>query len=87
MLKDERASRLATEFGGNWLDFRRFESTTRSIASAFPQFTNELREAMFEEPIRFISDVIRNDRSVLDMLYGGLHVREPVLASTTECPR
>ena len=25
---------------------------------------------MFEEPVRFIEDVIRNDRSVLDLLYG-----------------
>ena len=69
MLKDERASRLATEFGGNWLDFRRFDEHNAVDRERFPVFSNELREAMFEEPIRFISDVIRNDRSVLDMLY------------------
>ena len=34
MLKDDRARGLATEFAGNWLDFRRFEETTPSIASA-----------------------------------------------------
>ena len=42
----------------------------------FPSFTNELREAMFQEPIRFIDDVVRNDRSVLDLLYGELHLRQ-----------
>ena len=31
---------------------------------------------MFEEPIRFFEDVIKNNRSVLDMLYGELHLRE-----------
>ena len=56
MLKDERASRLATEFGGNWLDFRRFDEHNAVDRERFPQFTNEPRVAMFEEPIRFIAD-------------------------------
>jgi Protein of unknown function (DUF1592)/Protein of unknown function (DUF1588)/Protein of unknown function (DUF1587)/Protein of unknown function (DUF1585)/Protein of unknown function (DUF1595) len=80
MLKADRSSDLATEFGGNWLDFRRFEESNTVDRERFPAFTNELREAMFEEPIRFISDVIRNDRSVLDMLYGSYTFVNPVLA-------
>ena len=80
MLKDERAERLATEFGGNWLDFRRFEEHNAVDRERFPQFSNELRAAMFEEPIRFISDVVRNDRSVLDMLYGTHTFVNPMLA-------
>ncbi|HEY6404393.1 MAG TPA: DUF1592 domain-containing protein, partial [Blastocatellia bacterium] len=70
MLKDGRARALATEFGGNWLDFRRFESHNAVDRDRFPGFTNELREAMFEEPIRFITDLIQNDRPALDLLYG-----------------
>jgi hypothetical protein len=35
---------------------------------------------MFEEPIRFIEDVFRNGRSVLDMLYGDYTFANPVLA-------
>lgn len=70
MLKDSRARALATEFGGNWLDFRRFESHNAVDRERFPNFTNELREAMFEEPIRFITDLVQNDRPVLDLLYG-----------------
>jgi hypothetical protein len=80
MLKDARATRLATEFGGNWLDFRRFEEHNAVDRERFPVFSNELREAMFEEPVRFISDIIRNDRSVLDMLYGTHTFANPVLA-------
>jgi hypothetical protein len=80
MLKDERASRLATEFGGNWLDFRRFDEHNAVDRERFPEFSNELRAAMFEEPIRFIADVVRNDRSVLDMLYGSHTFANPILA-------
>jgi hypothetical protein len=70
MLKDDRARGMATEFAGAWLDFRRFETHNAVDRERFPGFTDQLREAMFEEPVRFIEDLIRNDRPVLDMLYG-----------------
>jgi hypothetical protein len=69
MLRDPRVRGLATEFGGQWLDFRRFEEHNAVDRDRFTSFTNELREAMFEEPIRFILDVVRNNRPVLDFLY------------------
>jgi hypothetical protein len=80
MLKDERARRFATEFGGHWLDFRRFDEHNAVDRERFPQFSNELRDAMFQEPIRFIADVVRNDGSVLDMLYGNYTFVNPGLA-------
>jgi hypothetical protein len=46
----------------------------------FPAFTNELREAMFDEPIRFVVDLIRRNGSVLDFLYGNYTFVNPVLA-------
>jgi hypothetical protein len=70
MLKDERARGLATEFAGAWLDFRRFEDHNAVDRERFPAFTNQLREAMFEEPIRFIADLIRRDRPAQELLYG-----------------
>jgi hypothetical protein len=36
----------------------------------FPSFTNELRQAMFEEPIRYFIDLAQRNRSVLDLLNG-----------------
>ncbi|HKX32077.1 MAG TPA: DUF1592 domain-containing protein, partial [Blastocatellia bacterium] len=80
MLKDSRLRGLATEFGGNWLDFRHFEDHQAVDRGRFPNFTNELREAMFEEPIRFITDLIQNDRPVLDLLYGDYTFVNRVLA-------
>src|SRR5262249_3232628 len=70
MLRDPRVRGLATEFGGNWLDFRRFEEHNSVDRDRFPNFTNELRQAMFEEPVRYLVDVAERNRSVLDLLYG-----------------
>lgn len=70
LLKDPRSRALAVEFAGNWLGFRRFEDHNSVDRGRFPEFTSELREAMFEEPVRLIEDAIRNDGSFLDLLYG-----------------
>ena len=40
MMKDEHIKDFATEFGGNWLDIRRFEEHQRLVdRERFPQFT------------------------------------------------
>ena len=70
MLRDPRVRGLATEFAGNWLDIRRFEEHNSVDRERFPSFTNELRHAMFEEPIRYVIDIAQRNRSVLDLLYG-----------------
>ncbi len=87
MLKDERVRGLATEFGGNWLDFRHFETNNSVDRDRFPSFNNDLREAMFQEPIRFIEDTIRNNRSVLDLIYGDYTFVNPALAKHYGMPR
>lgn len=80
MLKDERARRFATEFAGHWLDFRRFDQHNAVDRQRFPSFTNDLRQAMFEEPARFLEDLIRNNRSIRDVLYAKHTFVNPVLA-------
>ena len=69
MLRDERVRGLATEFAGNWLEFRRFEEHNAVDRERFVSFSNELRQAMFEEPLRFFIDVASQNRTVLDFLY------------------
>ena len=69
LLKSERVRGLALEFGGNWLDFRRFEEHNAVDRGRFPSFDNELRSAQFEEPVRFFLDVVQQDRSVLDFIF------------------
>ena len=54
MLHDPRARALAVEFGGNWLNFRGFNDIGTVDHGRFPEFTNELKAAMFEEPVRLL---------------------------------
>ncbi|MBI4658825.1 MAG: DUF1592 domain-containing protein [Verrucomicrobia bacterium] len=80
MLRDDRVRALATEFGGNWLDFRRFEEHNAVDRERFPAFNHGLREAMFEEPIQFFVRLIQEDRPVLDFLYADYTFVNPILA-------
>lgn len=80
MLDDDRVRGLATEFAANWLDFRRFEDHNSVDRGRFPEFTDELRQAMFEEPIQLFIDLVRNDRSVLGLLDADYTFVNPVLA-------
>jgi hypothetical protein len=69
LMQDDRVRGLATEFAGNWLDFRRFEEHNSVDREQFPSFDNALRSAMFEEPIRFFVDAVQHNRSALDFLF------------------
>lgn len=80
MLADERIRALATEFGGNLLDIRRFEEHNGVDRERFKEFSNDLRQAMFEEPMRFLEDLMQRDGSLLDMLEGDYTFVNPLLA-------
>lgn len=80
MLRDDRIRGLATEFAGNWLEFRRFEEHNSVDRERFAGFTNELRTAMFEEPIRFFIDAVQRNGSVLDFLNADHTFVNPILA-------
>jgi hypothetical protein len=80
MLKDPKVDGLATEFTGNWLVFRQFQTNNSVDRKRFPTFDDDLREAMFQEPIHFMQDNILHDESVLDLLYGKYTFVNPPLA-------
>ncbi len=80
MLRDKKVRGQAVEFGGNWLDFRRFEEHNSVDRERFVTFNNELRQAMFEEPVRFFLDVVQENRSVLDFLSAEHTFVNPMLA-------
>ena len=68
MLQDPKFDRFAKEFVGAWLDIRRFDEHNGVDRERFPSFTNELRQAMQEEPIRFFASLARENGSLLDLL-------------------
>lgn len=67
MLKDDRVSRLATEFGCQYLHVRDVATLDEKSERHFPGF-KPLREAMQEEVTRFSIDLFQNDRSALLLL-------------------
>jgi hypothetical protein len=67
MLKDERTRRLATEFACAWLHIYDFDELGEKSDRHFPTFAG-LRGAMYEETIRFFTDLFQNDGSVLNIL-------------------
>ncbi len=69
MLRDPKSSALAENFGGQWLQFRALESTTRD-RDRFPEFEDYLRFSMRRETLLFIEHIVREDRSILDFLDG-----------------
>jgi hypothetical protein len=80
MLHDQRVRGLAEQFAANWLEFRRFDETNTVDRERFPSFTNDLRRAMTEEPVRFFIHVAGHDVSVLDFLDGDYTFVNSVLA-------
>lgn len=67
MLADKRASALVDNFAGQWLYLRNLESITPDLR-LFPDFDDNLRQAMRKETELFFESIVREDRSVLDLI-------------------
>jgi len=67
MLADSRAEMLVDNFAGQWLYLRNLKSVAPFV-DEFPDFDDDLRESMKRETELLIDSVIREDRSVLDLL-------------------
>lgn len=64
MLADSKARRLSTEFFGQWLGFYRFDQYRGVDAKRFPEFTDDVKTAMYEEAVSFFEHIVRKDRPV-----------------------
>jgi mono/diheme cytochrome c family protein len=69
MLADPKATALVAGFAGQWLQFRGLESVSPD-KDRFPDFENNLRMAMRRETELFFDSLMREDKSVLDLLDG-----------------
>jgi hypothetical protein len=67
MLRDGRARRLAVEFGCAWLHVHGFDRLDEKSERHFPTFAG-LRGDMYEETVRFFTDLFQRDGSVLSLL-------------------
>jgi hypothetical protein len=81
MLRDNRARSLSEGFATQWLGIRPLGATIRPDARIFPEFTDELAAAMREETVLFIDAILREDRSVMEILSADYtYVNEPLAA-------
>jgi mono/diheme cytochrome c family protein len=69
MLADSKARRLSTEFFGQWLGFYHFDEFRGVDTSRYKEFTDEVKQSMYDEAVSFFEYIVRNDRPVKDMLF------------------
>jgi mono/diheme cytochrome c family protein len=67
MLADPKAEALATRFGAQWLRLQDVEKV-RPDGILYPQWDQSLTESMRKETELFFASLVREDRSVLDLL-------------------
>jgi len=67
MLADDRSEALVKNFAGQWLMLRNLQSALPD-PNEFPNFDDNLRQAFRQETEMFFASIMREDRSVLDLL-------------------
>ena len=66
MLADPRAATLATRFAGQWLRLSDLEKVQPDVRQ-YPDFDEQLRDAMRRETELLVENIVREDRSVLEL--------------------
>ena len=67
MMRDEKSQAFVENFAGQWLQLRNV-SLVRPDPETFPEFDEELRDAMVHESELFFDHIMREDRSILELL-------------------
>ena len=67
MLADPKAQSLVTNFAGQWLQLRNLRSTAPD-KEEFPDFDDNLRQSFQRETELLFDSIVREDRSVVDLL-------------------
>ena len=67
MLRDPRSEALTDNFAEQWLFLRNLKTTAPNL-DAFPDFDDNLRQAMRQETKLFFESILHEDRSVMDLL-------------------
>jgi Protein of unknown function (DUF1592)/Protein of unknown function (DUF1588)/Protein of unknown function (DUF1595)/Protein of unknown function (DUF1585)/Protein of unknown function (DUF1587) len=67
LLRDPRSQALVDNFGSQWLKLGRLAGVVPDV-DEFPDFDENLRDAMQQETRLFMSSQLRDDRSVIDLV-------------------
>jgi hypothetical protein len=85
MLADERSQSLATNFASQWLHLRNLDAFIPDMR-LFPDFDDNLRQALRRETELFLQHVLREDRSILELLQADYTYLDERLAKHYEIP-
>lgn len=86
LLKDRKARGLAESFVGQWLETRRLGTEVKPDAKRFPRYNAELENAMREEPILFLLEILAENRSLLDLIDSDFTYTDQALARLYNIP-
>jgi hypothetical protein len=67
MLADNRSRSLVTNFASQWLQLRKLDSITPDLR-LFPNFDDNLRQSFRQETELFFESILREDRSITDLV-------------------
>ncbi len=67
MLKDPKSDALVNNFAGQWLGLRSLQ-TQMPVTSEFPDWDDNLRQAMHKETEMFADSIVHEDRSIIDFI-------------------
>jgi hypothetical protein len=67
MIADSRADAMTTSFTGQWLQLRNLDKVTPDVL-LFPDFDDNVRQALRRETELLFSSIVRENRPVLDLL-------------------
>ena len=87
MLRDPKSVALAQNFACQWLGITALGGATRPDTSRFPQFDDELASAERQEVVLFFDSLIREDRSLLDLIDSDYTFVNQKLAQLYNLPR
>ena len=85
MLADPRSRALVTNFASQWLHLRNLESVTPDMRT-YPDFDDNLRQAFRQETELFFESIVRENRSVLELLSANYTFLNERLAKHYEIP-
>jgi hypothetical protein len=68
MLRDPKAGDFAENFVSQWLGLKALGETVKPDPQRFPEFDAALADAMRQEPARLFATILREDRSLLELV-------------------
>jgi hypothetical protein len=68
LLRDPRANRFTKNFTGQWLNLREIDATTPD-KKLYPEYDEQLKDAMVDETEMFFDEVLRSNLSVANFIH------------------